>query len=142
MTPPFAAYIQGLGLTQSEAAKFLGARPDTISSWCVGRRTPAPGAIAALHGLAARQVMIAGSLCAAYAEAVQAANGAPPEYVAMPDLDDAGAAEMDMPSAGAYRAIIRRLWEMLPVGTDLRLVDAGGKAVAAARRLREFAGLK
>lgn len=137
---PFAAYIQGLGLSQAEAAHYLGVRTDTLASWCKGRRTPAPAAVQELHGLAVRQAEMAAALVDAFREAVRAAGGDLPEYASLPDLDDAAAAELGMPNAESYRAVIRRAWEMMPPGTVIRLVDAGDQSLSAARRLRSLMG--
>ena len=42
---------QRCGLSQKEAAAFHDARRDTVNSWCSGRRSAPPGAIAELRAL-------------------------------------------------------------------------------------------
>lgn len=44
MTTAFKKTISICGLTQSEAANFLGVRIDTVKSWCADRNTPPAGA--------------------------------------------------------------------------------------------------
>jgi hypothetical protein len=51
----FAALIRRLGLSQSEAAAFLGVRLDTVKSWSAGRNGVPPGVFETLHALAVHQ---------------------------------------------------------------------------------------
>lgn len=54
MTTPFKQALSICGLSQSEAAVFLGVRPDTIASWCAGRNRVPDGVweqMAALYDL-------------------------------------------------------------------------------------------
>lgn len=137
---PLGPVLHGLGLTIAETARWLDLRQDTVKSWCNGRRIPNPAVLDKLHRLAARQLEMASGLAAAYGDAIRAAGGHLPDCIDLPDLDEVAAREIGLPSAGSYRAVVRRLWEMLPEGAVIRLVDPGDAAVAQARQLRKIAG--
>jgi DNA-binding XRE family transcriptional regulator len=51
----FASVLQGVGLSQSDAAEFLGVRRETIAQWGSGRRVAPPFAMQKLHALAQEQ---------------------------------------------------------------------------------------
>lgn len=73
----FAALIRRLGLSQSEAATFLGVRPDTVKSWSAGRNGVPDGVWDQLHALAVTQARAAQAITktikASKAGSVQAA---------------------------------------------------------------------
>lgn len=59
MKTTFSAALQICGLSQSQAAEFLGVRPDTVKSWGAGRNPPPAGVWDMLADLYARIEMAA-----------------------------------------------------------------------------------
>ena len=57
----FASALALLGLSQSEAAAFLGVSRDSVRSWSVGRNPVPSGVWSELHALASRQMAAARS---------------------------------------------------------------------------------
>ena len=64
MTTPFKLLCDRCGLSQREAADFLGARLDTVKSWASGRNRAPAGVIAELRKLHATIERAAGELVA------------------------------------------------------------------------------
>lgn len=124
----FYATLQGLGLSQSEAAAFLGVRLDTVKSWCQGRRTPPAGAWAQLHELAGVQDRAARELVQAARDAVT--TGAVIELSVA--NDDAEAQALGWPCVAAQLATFRRAWEMLPTGAQIEIVPRGSTPASKA----------
>ncbi|HTO42065.1 MAG TPA: hypothetical protein VL026_13915 [Rhizomicrobium sp.] len=117
----FSEILRGLGLSQAEATDFLRVRPDTLESWSAGQsENPPPGVMAALHGLADRQDEAACEAREAWEE-----SGAPSELKIGLATDDFEAQQLGWPCVGAHRAVIRRLWEMLPSEVTLIVVPRG-----------------
>lgn len=137
MSTLFAAALAGLGLSQSEAAAYLDVRPDTVKSWCSGRRTPAPGAWAALHALARKQRLAAEAIVASIGEAKSIA-GEPPAIIELAHPSAAEIRRRGWPCEGVFVAVVRRAWEAGD-GAPIRLVERGStEAVRAAERIRRL----
>jgi transcriptional regulator with XRE-family HTH domain len=60
----FAALIRRLGLTQPEAAHYLGVSLGSVDAWCRGRRNVPPDIYATLHGLAIQQLKASKAIAA------------------------------------------------------------------------------
>lgn len=129
----FSAILENLGLSQSEAAEYLGVRLDTVKSWSSGRNRVRQTVLAELHALAEKQQSAADAAYAAWEEA-----GAPNEIeFAVPD--EAEINRRGWPSTGAFLAIAARLWSMLPSDLTVNIVRGGSTAsVTEAQRLRRI----
>ena len=86
----FASVLQGVGLSQSDAAEFLGVRRDSIASWSIGRRKAPAGVMRRLHALAQEQ-----------REACERALAHPEGYSSADDV-----------------TVARRAWELSPSPAD------------------------
>lgn len=135
MTTLFAAALQGLGLSQSEAAAHLDISPHNINAMSAGRRPVPAGVWRELHTLAASQDRAAR---AAADKARRVKDGATIELALARDNDEARA--LGWPSVGAQVAVFRRVWELLGPDAIIRLVPRGStpatKAAIAARQSR------
>ncbi len=128
MTTLFAAILQGLGLSQSEAAAYLGVRLDTVKSWSAGRNGVPAGVWAQLHGLVVVQDNAAGELASAAKPAVKA--GAVIELGLA--RDNAEAQALGWPSPGAQLAAFRRGWEILGPTAKIEIVERGSTETSRA----------
>ena len=102
----FASLLQGVGLSQREAAAFLGVQIKTLGHWCSGHRKVPPGACDELLGLACREERGAATLAAAW----------PADRPVTADNVWSSVAAADWPSEGAALAVARRAWERLRAG--------------------------
>lgn len=127
----FGVLRRHCGLSQQEAADWLGSRLDSVKNWDGGRRTCPSGVLAALRDLALR-------LDAAAAEAVQAVadTGAGSGEAVAVELgyatDDAEAQSLGWPSAGVHQALLARVAVGLPVWATAILVPRGSTPATAA----------
>lgn len=116
MTTLFSALLQGLGLSQREAAAFLEVRPDTVRSWSAGRRAVPDDAWRSLRGLADKQAETA-----LEAYDLWEAQGEPEQVEFLIAANDAEAQERGWPCVGAQMAAARRLFEYLPDDVEILL---------------------
>ena len=108
----FDAALKIVGLSRTEAADFLDVRPDTVNSWCTGRRTPPAGAwddLRALYALQQRAVDEA-------LDVIESQDSPPTELA----LNSAGQRGRDWPSTGAHRAALATI----ALSVDLPIVDS------------------
>jgi hypothetical protein len=131
----FASILDGLGLSQSEAADFLGVRLDTVKNWSSGRRPTPDGVWPDLHKLARQQIKAAEA-------AVKLAAKILPETEIELGLanDDAEAQALGWPCVGAQMAAFRRAWEMLGPDAVVKIIPRGStessRAAIKARQSR------
>lgn len=131
----FSEILRGCGLSQREAADFLGIRPDTVKGYASPSRPqqPPPGVLAELHELAARQDQVALEEVDVWEQ-----QGQPSEIKIGLASDDCEARSLGWPCVGAHRAVIRRLWEMLPPEVRIVMVPRGSTpSTAMAADIRE-----
>lgn len=104
----FAAAIRLLGLSQAEAADYLGVSLDTLKPWCKGRRTPPPGTWTELRALYDTQ-------CEAAEAALALIEEAQPDELT---LNTNGPRGTEWPTKSAHMAALARvaLESDLPVG--------------------------
>ncbi|MGE0408738.1 MAG: helix-turn-helix domain-containing protein [Amphiplicatus sp.] len=105
----FAASLHLLGLSQSEAADFLDVRPDTLKSWCSGRRNPPEGIWAPLRALYERQQI-------AVDHALELIEEKRPDEIA-PAMK--GPRSTSWPSEGAHMAVAAAV----ALSVDLPVID-------------------
>lgn len=125
----FSEILRGLGLSQREAADFLGVRLDTIKGYSSPARPQRPpaGILAELHALAERQEAAAEEALEVWEEA-----GSPDEIEIGLASDDHEARALGWPCVGAHLAVIRRMWELLPPGVRVIVVPRGSTPATAA----------
>ena len=123
----FSEILRGCGLSQREAADFLGVRLDTVKSWSAGRNPIPEGAMLSLHDLADRQEETALELVELWEE-----GGQPEEIEIGLSTDDHEAQSLGWPCAGAHLAAIRRIWEVLPPDVRVIVVPRGPTPATAA----------
>lgn len=131
----FPEILRGCGLSQREAADFLGIRPDTVKGYASPSRPqqPPPGVLAELHELAARQDQAALDEVDTWEQ-----QGRPSEIEIGLASDDYEAQGLGWPCVGAHRAVIRRLWELLPPEVRIVMVPRGSTpSTAKAADIRE-----
>ena len=118
-----ATILRGCGLSQREAADFLGVRLDTLKSWSAGRNPTPQGALDQLHELATRQEQVASEAVEIWQE-----QGEPSQIEIGIASDDHEAQSLGWPCVGAHAAVARRVWEILPQGVAVRIVPRGSTA--------------
>ena len=123
----FAEILRGCGLSQREAADFLDVRIDTLKSWGSGRNGAPAGVLAALHELSSLQDNAANQVAD-----IWQANGEPDEIEIGLASDDYEARTLGWPCVGAHKAVIRRVWEVLPTDVIIRIVPRGSTVATAA----------
>lgn len=131
---PFAALQSLCGLSNREAADFLGVREKTVDDWRSGRRGAPEGAFADLDALVARQANAAddaAELIEARAEGAEIEIGYP--------ADDAEAQSLGWPCVGAWRVMAGLTIAILIAdGRDpksIRLVPHGSTPASSSARM-------
>lgn len=130
----FSQLLAACGLSQTEAAAFLGVRIDSLKSWSSGRREAPAGVWGALWDLAEKQQKAAENGFDAWDEV-----GQPDQLEFGLASDDAEAKSLGWPCVGAHLAVVRRLFELIPPdAATIRVVPRGSTpATAAAADQRE-----
>ena len=127
---PFALMLNICGLSQREAAAFLGVRHDTVKSWGAGRNTAPAPVIKELSGLHVRQRRAAAQVLAQL-RALSRTHGLPDAIELGLACDDHEAQARGWPCVGAqaamYGLVIARASQM-----RFRFVPAGSTAATAA----------
>ncbi len=103
MTTAFSLLLDRCGLSQREAAAFLGVRIDTVKSWSSGRAPVRAGAVAELRGLYAR-IERAGAGVLAMIGAPDGATSDEVELILV--TSDEEARELGWPGVGAQGAVL------------------------------------
>lgn len=128
----FSEILRGCGLSQREAADFLGIRPDTVKGYASPSRPqqPPPGVLAELHELAARQERMAQATVDIFES--QAAEYGPADTIELGiAADDHEAQQLGLPCVGAHLAVARRVWELLPPEVRIVIVPRGSTPTTA-----------
>ena len=114
--------IDACGLSQREAAEYLGVRKDTVERALRGRDRTPRGWLAELRQLHDRQQQAAQQAFQLWREA-----GEPKEIELGIASDDYEAQQppLGWPCVSAQLAVMRLLWERLPGDVRLRLVPRG-----------------
>ena len=122
-----SAIRKGCGLSQREAAQFLGVSIDSMKSWESGRRQVPAGVLREFRHLAQQQQRAAEEALAAWDE-----SGRPDVIELGLASDDYEAQSLGWPCVGAQLAAFRRLWELLPDGVQVSIVPRGSTIATAA----------
>ncbi|NIA67791.1 hypothetical protein HBA54_04235 [Pelagibius litoralis] len=112
----FSSVLQGLGLSQREAAAFLEVRPDTVKSWGAGRNAVPDGIWSKLRELADQQTEAAQKAFDLWQD-----QGEPQEVEFYIAANDDEAQKKGWPCVGAQMAVARRLFEYLPDNVEILL---------------------
>ena len=124
----FAALIRRLGLTQAEAASYLGAGVGTVDAWCRGRRNPHPDVWVRLRELADRQAKTADQI-------IDVLGAAPAGLTAIETNLPAG----DWPGDGTAAVALVDAWLACDLSAPIVIVEPGSTpatAAAQAQRLK------
>lgn len=116
-----SAILDGVGLSQADAADFLGVRLDSVKSWSSGRRSIPEGVWSELHKLAASQERAAKQLAAAAKPAIKTGSEIELGLASTPEE----AQSLGWPSPGAQLAVFRRAWEILGPAARIAIVPRG-----------------
>lgn len=127
MTTIIALLANRCGLSNREAAEFLGVRPDTFNAWSSGRNKAKPGPVSELQALYA---MIEQAADAAVETIL--ATAAPGEDIELGYCaDDYEAQQLGFPFASCHRAMLGLIVAYLS-GHSITLVPRGSTSGTAA----------
>ncbi|ADZ70120.1 hypothetical protein [Polymorphum gilvum] len=128
---PFTLLLQLSGLSQREAADFLGASPSSVDKWARGARTAPDGVLDELRDLIDRQVEAAGQALDLIEE-----KKMDRVEIGFPAGDDEARA-LGWPCVGAWKGMAARVVAESGLPTDL---VPRGSTVATAAAARQFEG--
>jgi len=133
MATVFSLLCQVCGLSQSEAARLLDARLDTIKSWSSGRRHAPGDAIEQLAELAAA-IDAAADEAVDHIVAQADAMGSNPEAIELGlAADDHEARGLGWPCVGAHRAVLAlTVARGMAEGFNFNIVPRGSTVATAA----------
>lgn len=128
MTTELRLALAACGLSQRQAAEFLGVRLDSVERALRGRDRTPPGWLAELRRLHARQRQAAQQAYAIW----QQHQPDQLELSIASDDAEAQAPPLGWPCQAAQLAAYRMLWEMLPPDVRIILVPRGTSVATAA----------
>lgn len=121
---PFGLLLKLSGLSQSEAAAFLGVSESQVNKMSNGARSAPPGIIDEIQDLIAKQQLAADEMLDMLEEAQ------PAEFELGYPADNHEAAQLGLPSVGAWGAMAARV--IAETKTKVILVPRGSTPVTAA----------
>ncbi len=114
MTTPIKSLSTHCGMTQDEAADFLGTPMPTMKSWCTGKRNAPKEPIAKLHALSAHLDTLAAKLTTAINRRTKTRKTPPAKIILRTITEDKDAREIGLPYASTHGAILARVLAGLP----------------------------
>lgn len=131
---PFSALLGICGLSQDEAAAFLGVRRSSVAHWMTGRRQCPPGAVREIHALAAAQMAAAQRQARAITDIIAAAPPGLEGIEIGAPVDDTEAQALGLPTVSAWTATLGMALALLPMDIVARisLVPRGTTSATAA----------